>query len=223
MKAQLREIGGLVTCNGERQSGVVIKNLTGHTQSISNDRGGFFIKAKPGDTLITNKLDCNTDSLLIADQQYIIIQLHKKPTLLKEVVINATAISPESVYAANKKEYRLIYFYGDKSHVITPLMIQGTSMGLGIGFNIDKLNNALGKRGHDARRLQRNLATDYKNSVIDKRFNPICASISGYQGKRLTDFITDNRPTYDLIANASDYDITQYIKSKLSVHKKDVR
>jgi hypothetical protein len=218
--AQGREFTGLITSNNERQSSVIIKNISTRTQTKSNDRGEFFIKARPGDTLITIKTDYIPDTLLIADQQYIIVQLHKSPTMLKEVVVNATPLSPESIYAANKKEYKLIYFFGDKSHVITPLMIPGTSMGLGIGVNIDKLNNALGKRGHDARQLQRNLTTDYKNSVIDKRFNPIAARITGYQGKRLSDFIMDNRPSYDFIANATDYDITQYIKRKLSMPKK---
>ena len=220
LKAQVKEFTGLITCNNERQCGVWIKNINNHIRSVSNDRGEFYIKAKPGDTLIITKIDCINDTLLITNQQYIFIQLRKIPTMLKEVDINAPAISPGSVYEANKKEYKMIYFYGDKSHVITPLMLPGTSMGLGIGINIDKLNNALGKRGHDARRLQRNLTTDYKNSVIDKHFNPIATSVTGYMGKRLNDFIMENRPSYNFIAHATDYDITQYVKRKLSIHKK---
>ncbi len=132
--------------------------------------------------------------------------------MLKEVAVYSTSLSPALTYGAHKKEYKEIYFLGDNSgiffQVIIPLV------------NIDKLNNALGKKGHEARRLERTLTKDYKNSIVDRRFNPLAAKITGYKGKRLSDFIQDNRPTYEMVINATDYDIVQYIKRKLPGGKK---
>jgi len=208
--AQVRKISGLVMYNSNRLDGAVIKNLSDHMQTVSNDRGGFIISVKPGDTLITTKNDYSRDTLLVADQQYLVIQLHKNPLMMKEVVISSTAITPESTYENNKKDLKEIYFLGDNKGIfLTDALV-----------NIDKLNNALGKKGHQARRLERKLTTDYKNSVVDKRFNPIVTRITGYKGKRLSDFIMENRPSYEIVVNASDYDLTQYVKKKLGEKKK---
>jgi len=142
----------------------------------------------------------------------IVIQLRKNPLQLKEVVINAKTITPASTYDANKKDYKEIYFKGDKSHIIEV----ESGWPPGVAINVDKVYNALSKQGKDARRMQRTLANAYKNSLIDKRFNPLAAKVTGYKGKQLNDFIADNRPTYEMISKASDYDITEYIKGKLS-------
>jgi hypothetical protein len=208
--AQVREITGLVTCNNERQSGAIIKNINLRIQTISNERGEFAIKTKTSDTLITIKDGYFKDTLLIAEQQYLIIEMHKNPLVLKEVVINGTAITPASTYEANKKEYKKIYFLGDNSGIFFS----------GSLVNIDKLNNALGKKGHEARRLQHTLTKDYKNSVVDKRFNLLAARITGYKGKTLSDWIMENRPSYEMVIKATDYDLVQYIKGKLSGDKK---
>lgn len=141
--------------------------------------------------------------------------------MLKEVVINGTAISPASAYEANKKEYKDIYWKGDKSHMVAlGPGISGVA-GLGVSVDIDKLYSAGSKQGKDARRLEHRLTKDYKNSIVDKRFNPLAVRITGYKGKRLSDFIQDNRPSYEMIINASDYDIVQYIKKKLSREKRN--
>jgi hypothetical protein len=216
--AQLKKITGLVTFNNERMSGAIIKNLSAHIRTISNDRGEFGISAQTGDTLITIREGYIKDTLFVTNQPYLIVKLRKNPLLLKEVVINSTPISPESAYEANKKDYKDIYVKGDKSKIILPGSIF-IGMGIGVSLNINKLYNALSKQGKDARSLQHTLTKDYKNSIIDKRFNPLAARITGYKDKLLSDFIQDNRPTYEIIKNATDYDITQYIKSKLAEEK----
>ena len=216
--AQVKEITGLVIYNNERQSGAIIKNLSSREQTISTDRGEFVITAKPGDTLITIKDDYIKDTLLVSDQQYLIIKFRKNPLMLKEVNIYGIPITPASTYEANKNEYKEIYWKGDKSHIFMPDLLLGTHIGL--TFDITKLYNALSKQGHDARRLQHTLTKDYKNSIVDKRFNPLAANITGYKGQKLLDFIKDNRPSYEMVVKATDYNIIQYIKGKLSWDKK---
>lgn len=219
-KAQLNVISGLITYNTERLSGANIKNTKSHTQSVSNERGEFKLEANTGDTLIINKTDFVIDTLIVAGQEDLIIQLQILPFILKTVVIKSTPASPESIYEQNKKEYKDIYVKGDKSHMIfIPLGPLGL-LSAGLALNIDKLYNALSKQGKDARRLQRNLTGDYKNSVVDKRFNPLAAQITGYKDDKLKDFIMDNRPSYEMVARSSDYDLVQYIKQKMEQNGK---
>lgn len=204
--AQTREITGMVIYDGERVSGAIIKDINSLSQTTSTDKGEFAIIAKTGDTLTISKDNFIRDTVVITSSHDLIIQLRKNPSMLRAVTINSTSISPATTYEQNKKDYKEIYFKGDKSHIF----LSGSLV------NIDQLNNALGKQGHFARRLQRRLTTDYKNDVIDKRFNHLAARVTGYKGKMLSDFILNNRPTYEMVAKASDYDIVQYIKKKLS-------
>ena len=210
--AQVRRITGMVTYNGDRLNGVLIKNISENIHAISDERGGFTISAQTGDTIITSGEYFINDTLLVADNRDLIIQLHKNPLMLKEVVINGKAVTPASTYEENKKEYKDIYVKGDKSHIVS------VSVGLtpGIAINIDKVYNALSKQGKDARKMQRTLTKDYKNSIVDKRFNPIAAKITGYKGEQLNDFVLNNRPSYEMVIKASDYDIARYIKAKMN-------
>jgi len=214
-KAQLREIAGLVTFNNERTSGVIVKDLNAHTQTLSNERGEFKLHTAIGDTLITNKTVFLNDTIVVANQQDLLIQLRKPAFMLKTVVVSSTRFSPESTYEQNKKDYKSIYFKGDKSNMIfIPLGLPGL-LSAGIALNIDKLYSALSKEGKDARWLQTHLTRDYKDSVVDKRFNPLAAQVTGYKDKKLKDFIMDNRPSYEMVSRSSDYDLVQYIKKKL--------
>jgi hypothetical protein len=208
--AQVRDIAGLVVCDNQPVSTVAIKNLNFNSQTFSNFKGEFNIQARSGDTLIFIHADFITDTLLASGQQFIYVSLHKRPIVLNEVVIKAAPNSPEVIYEANKKVYKQIYFLGDNSHIFFS----------GSLVNIDRLNNALGKKGHEARKLQRNLTSDYENSVVDARFNHLAASTTGYTGQQLDDFIINNRPAYDIVMKSSDYDLIQYIKVKLKTVKK---
>jgi hypothetical protein len=209
---QVKNVTGLVIYNGERLNSADVKNISLNRHAITDDKGQFIIVAKSGDTLITSKEYYTNDTLLVSGDQDVVIQLRKNPLQLKEVVINAKTITPASAFEANKKEYKDIYFKGDDSNIFG--VEAGTMPGLTV--NIDKVYNALSKQGKDARRMQRTLIRDYKNNVVDKRFNPLAAKVTGYKGKRLNDFIAGNRPSYEMVAKATDYDITEYIKGKLS-------
>ena len=207
--AQLRTITGLVIYNNERKSNVIIKNISARTQTVSNDRGEFAIPAKTGDTLTASKEDYARDTLLATNQQSIIIQLSKKAPLLKEVTINSTPITAEKTLADNKREYKEIYRIGDKSNIIGP-------------DNIDKIWSAVSKEGNDARRMQRRFNTDYKISIIDRRFNKaLVGRITGYKGERLTSFMDKYRPSFEMINKANDYEIIRYIKKKMTEERRD--
>jgi hypothetical protein len=208
--AQVRNVSGFVVSDDQPVNAVAVKNLNFSSQTFSNFKGEFNIKAKPGDTLLFIHADFITDTLLASGQQFIFVRLHKRAIVLNEVVIKAAPNSPQATYEANKKAYKQIYFLGDNSHIFFS----------GSLVNIDRLNNALGKKGHEARKLQRNLTADYENNVVDARFNHLAASITGYTGQQLDDFIMNNRPAYDMVIKSSDYDLIQYIKIKMKQVKK---
>lgn len=205
----MRTLSGEVTFNIDRIPGVTIKNLNLHIQAISNEIGQFSIKVKSGDTLLSVKDGYIKDTLVMDSQQFILIHLRKRLISLNEVVVKSTFISPLEIYENNKKDYKLIYFNGDNKGIFFS----------GSLVNIDKLNNALGKKGIEARQLQHELTKDYKNRIVDSKFNPIAANVTGYKGKQLDDFISANRPSYETIINFTDYDIIQYVRKKLRERK----
>lgn len=212
-KAQVVTISGLVTANDQRQNGAVIKNISIHTQTISNDIGEFNIRARTCDTIITSKSGYINDTLLVTPAPYYVIRFKRSPTMLKEVVINSTALTPEKTLEENKIAYKEIYRKGDKSHavVITPL---------GVGVVIDKVWSAVSKEGKDARKMQRRLTTDYKSAVVDRRFTKtLVGRITGYEGIRLDDFMVKYRPTFEMINKWNSYELIGYIKTKLMADK----
>jgi len=204
----VRKVAGLVTFNNERQNGVIIKNISIHTQAISDDIGGFSIAAKTGDTLIAVKDDFVKDTVLVTDATYLIINLKKDPVMLQEVVVSGTALSPAKKLEDNKKDYRAIYRIGDKKNIIGP-------------DNIDKIWSALSREGNNARRLQRNFNTDYQNSIIDRRFTKkLVNGTTGYRGKQLDDFMIKYRPSFKMVENANDYELVEYVKKRFVDDKK---
>jgi hypothetical protein len=209
--AQVRQVKGMVTFDNNRQGNAVIKNR--NIQALSNDLGEFSVQAKSGDTLITIKEGFLNDTLTITDVPYFIIRLRKSPLMLKEVDINGTLLTPEKKLAENKAAYKEIYRKGDKSNaiVITPL---------GVGVVIDKVWSAVSKEGHDARRLQRTFVADYQNSIVDRRFSKALVSqVTGYSGELLFNFMSKYRPDYDIVKNATDYEVIRYIKKCLKGRK----
>jgi hypothetical protein len=206
----------VVNANG-RLSDAIIHNLKTGGRTASNMQGLFYIKGKNGDTLVTKLFNYKTDTLIVGNQENVIIRLKPTAKILKEVIIKDSLLSPLKAYDKNKVEYKDIYWKGDKSHMIGV----GIGMSIGISVNIDKLYSALSKQVKDSRRLQRTLASDYKNSVVDQQFSKSLVSrVTGYTGDKLNDFIVKYRPTYEFASKASNYDIIQYIKTKLTLDSK---
>jgi hypothetical protein len=219
VKAQSQKVSGMVTGNNERLSGAVVKNLTTHDEGNSDDRGMFSIRVSNGDTLLTSSVFYNTDTLVYHQQSYLIIQLKQPIRVLQEVVVKDTLLDPLERYNQNKKDYKDIFWKGDKSHMVTIPLVLGPQMGIAV--NIDKLYSALSKQGKDARRLQRTLAQGYRNSVVDQHFNKgLVSRITGYKGKKLDDFIEKYRPSYEFVAKATTYEMIEYTKQKLALELK---
>lgn len=214
--AQQKTITGIVTGNKQRISGAAIHNLQNNARTTSDTRGMFSIKAAKGDTLTVDYITYITEKFVIGNDDNIIITLRPSSRMIKQVDIHDSVSDPLKKFNQNKKEYAEIYFKGDKSKIISfPVTMYPIPMA-GIAINVDKIYNALSKQGRDARRLQRTFVRDYHDDIIDKRFTKkLVQKITGYDGKRLDNFMIACRPEYDFIKNASDYELELYIKDKL--------
>ncbi|WP_162796315.1 hypothetical protein [Pedobacter namyangjuensis] len=203
---------GFVQSNEQRKTSAFILNQTSGARATSNIRGEFSILAKQGDTLVTNLKGHKADTLIYGNQKFIVVNLKPSVINLKEVKITAKKISPEETYENLKEEYKEIYRKGD-----TKDMIYVSGFPPGIGISIDKIYNALSREGKNARKLQRILTNDYKNNVVDQKFNEtLVTNITKLSGIKLKDFMLTNRPSYDFAANATELDLANYILAKVN-------
>lgn len=213
LTACAQQLSGLVIAGPDRISGALIYNTRTQAHVTSNVHGEFYLSALPGDTLVITKPGYQSNTVVVKNETTLIITLSKPANELKEVVITGNKPSPQAVYEQNKQDFKQIYRIGDKSHIIalTPL---------GPGIRIDPLYSALSRQGKNARKLQRTLNSDYKNSVIDHRFTPtLVGRITGYRDTLLQQFMYKYRPSYEMVIKASDYELMQYIKEKMTLER----
>jgi hypothetical protein len=202
---------GTVTRDLKPLNGAMIKNLHSRNIAISGRDGKFVLKLNKGDTLLTIYMGLKTDTLTFNYQSPLLITLKPSSNMLGEVVIRDSRISPLEKFRNAQHEYKQIYRIGDNSNIFS----LGAGYGIFFSINIDKLYSALSKEGRDARRLQRTLIRDYHSDIVDTRFTEsLITKLTGYEGRQLDSFMINNRPSYDFIKNASDYDLIKYIKQK---------
>ncbi len=205
---------GLVISNSAHLSGAIIRNANSHKLSISDGNGQFSLTVNKGDTVLTSYMGFKTDTTIFNNQNSLLITLNQLPNLLNEVVIRDNPINPLKKFRRNQVEYKQIYRIGDDKNIVS---VFGGAGFAGLGISIDKLYSALSREGKNARGLQRALVTDYKADVVDARFTKsLVTKITGYKGEQLDIFMIDNRPTYEFIKTAPDYDLIKYIKQKLN-------
>ncbi len=84
----------------------------------------------------------------------------------------------------------------------------------GVGVGIDALWNMFSREGKDAAKLRAGVERDYKQDVIDYRFNKTLVSrTTGLKDKKLVDFMQKYRPGYYFVLNATDYEFISSIKT----------
>lgn len=209
-----QSISGSVSNNFAPLSGATIRNITLNKLVVSDAKGNFKIRADRGDTLVTSYISYLTDTLILHDQIFLQISLYPSNNVLREVMISSGRLSPLEKFKKNQADYRQIYRIGDNTHLFFG---SGGLGNAGVGLNIDALYSALSKEGKDARRLQRVLINDYHSDVVNERFTTeLVARVTGYQGKQLEDFMISNKPDYQFMQTATDYELIEYIRRRVS-------
>jgi len=193
--------------NKTRVAKVVVQNLNKGTSVYNNLNGVFTIDAETGDVLVFTKQDYFSDTIKVENHIPIAVYLNKPPNQLREVIIRDTALTPDKKLAATKKEYSKAY-----GTLANHDLINVNGMGAGLG--IDALWNMISREGKDATRLRGYVERDYKQDVIDYRFNKTLVSkTTGLKDQKLHDFMQKYRPGYFFVLNATDYEFIESIKT----------
>lgn len=203
---------GIVIGDSKPLNGATIKNLKLNMLAISGDEGAFTLKLNSGDTVVTSYLGFKSDTLIFYEQSSLLITLKPLTNKIGEVVIKGFKITPLEKFRKNQEDYKQIYRIGDDSHMFNALGGFGFA---GFAISIDALYSHFSREGKNARKLQKTLVRDYYADIVDSRFTKsLVTKYTGYEGQQLDNFMIDNRPTYEFMKYASDYDVIKYIQQK---------
>ncbi len=209
--AQQRNTEGLVfdSVTKARVAVVYITNLRTGESMYNSLNGTFKVASKPGDLLVFSKMEYFNDTVKVTGPEALVVYLKRTGITLKQVDIYDTLSSPKSIMAKNRATYSKAY----GSLANRDLLSIGST---GAGLSIDALYNLFSNEGRNAARLRGILDKDYKENIIDYRFNKtFVGRITGLTGTRLTDFMTKYRPGYYFINSASDYELIASIRTNL--------
>ena len=210
--SQEKSVAGIVFDKNskDRIAKINVVNLNTGKSVYNNLNGVFTIDAQPGDQLVFKKQDYYSDTVKIESYLPLAIYMGRTAIQLQEVTIRDSMINPNSKRALAKKENSKAYgTLANRDIISTP------TMG-GAGISIDGLWNTFSREGRNAENLRKIIDQDYRQDVIDYRFNRALASrITGLKDKQLTDFMQKYRPGYYFVIKASEYEFISSIKSNL--------
>jgi hypothetical protein len=217
--AQEKEVTGIIF-DKESKARIakvyVLNKSTGHSV-FNNLKGEFKINAGIGDVLIFTKPDHHPDTITLKNTASLAVYMRPVAIPLREVTIRDTLQSPEKRLLATKSEYNKIY--GSLAYRDVLNLSPG-----GAGISIDALYNIFSKSGRNAAHLQEVIDKDYKQNVIDYRFNKtFVKGITNLKEPELSDFMLKYRPGYYMITTDSDYDFIAYIRTSLRRYLRNPR
>lgn len=217
--AQQKQVTGIVfdKTSSVRIARVNVRNNNTGESIYNTIKGEFTIKASIGDVLIFSKSDHFADTLTV--KNYLPLAVYMRPTAiqLQEVTIRDNVLNPQRRYLATKSDYSKIY--GPSSNPDLLSLGQG-----GVGFSIDALYNLFSSSGRNAEHLKEIIDRDYRQSVIDFRFNKsYVGGITFLKDPELTDFMLKYRPSYNMVTTASEYDFVAYVRSSYKRYRRNPR
>ena len=218
--SQEKSIAGIVfdKSSKDRIAKVNVLNLNTGISVYNNLNGVFTIDAQPGDELVFKRQEYYSDTIKIESYIPLAIYLGRSSITLPEVTIRDSALTPLKRYARIKAENSRAYgSLANRDIISTP------SVGMP-GLSIDGLWNMFSRQGKDAAHLREMIARDYKQDVIDFRFNrTLAAKVTGLKDKQLTDFMQKYRPGYYFVVRASEYEFITSIRANLRRYLRNPR
>ncbi|RFZ92533.1 hypothetical protein D0C36_13995 [Mucilaginibacter conchicola] len=188
---------------------VSVTNLTSGKSVYNTFKGEFEIQAKPGDRLAFVQTEHFGDTITVNNYESMAVYLKPVAIQLMEVTVKGKNTTPEKQLEKTKQEYSKIY----GSTANADLLSLGSG---GVGLSIDALYNAFSKSGRNAEKLRGIIDAEYKQKVIDYRFNKaFVQGITHLEEPKLTDFMQKYRPGYYLVTTAGDYEFISYIRTNL--------
>jgi hypothetical protein len=218
--SQEKSIAGIVfDKNGnDRVARVNVINITTGKSVFNNLNGVFNIEAQPGDQLVFKKPDYYQDTIKIDSHLPLAIYLRQISIQLPEVTIRDSALNPRSRLAKTKAENNKAY-----GTLANRDILSMPTMG-GAGLSIDALWNSFSREGRNAAHLRAIIDQDYKQDVIDFRFNrTLVSNVTKLKEKQLTDFMQKYRPGYYFVTKANEYQFITSIKANLKRYLRNPR
>lgn len=209
LAAQTKPVQGIVIDKETKQrlAKVYIYNVRTRDGLYNNTKGEFSTYANPGDTLVAALSGYGVDTIVFKGQNAAYFQLKSLGIRLRDVVIQRKRLTPQEQYEKSVKEYRYQTMKGSSKDLLN------FSNG-GVGLGIDAIYNLLSRQGRNARYLQKILEKDYREDLIDYRFNAtLVQQVLGIKDTELVDFMQQYRPTYQFVLDADDYAFNLFIKN----------
>ncbi|WP_343530751.1 hypothetical protein [Pedobacter sp.] len=215
--AQQKAVQGFVVDKDTklRLAKVYIYNSSSDEGFYNNTKGEFVAPVKLGDTLFAALSGHAMDTVVYRGQSAIVFQLRSMGIRLKEVSIYGKAKTPQELYKSKLDEFKYKLDKGSSRDLL--------NLGQrGVGLGIDAIYNLLSRDGKNARHLQQILEKDYKEQVIDYRYNPTYVkNLIAIKEEDLQDFMTQYRPTYQFVLSASEYAFIQFVKNSYASYKRN--
>ncbi|MGY4383424.1 hypothetical protein ACVWYN_000443 [Pedobacter sp. UYP24] len=198
-----------------RLAKVYIYNSHNDEGIYNTTKGEFRIKGIAGDTLFAVLQGYAVDTVVLKGTSSIYFQLKSLGINLQEVAINGRKLTPKEIYEKRLKDYKYKLDRGSGKDLL--------NLGPGgVGLGIDAIYNLLSREGKNARHLQKILERDYKESLIDFRFNPnYVKTILQLNDSVTTDFMEQYRPTYDFVLSATDYAFVVFLRNSYASYKRN--
>lgn len=215
--AQQKPLKGFVIDKESKQrlAKVYIYNSRTDEGLYNNSKGEFATQASVGDTLFAALQGYGVDTVIYKGNSSIYFQLKSLAIQLREVAITGSSITPRERYDKTLREYKYATELGSSKDLLNI----GSR---GVGLGIDAIYNLLSRKGRNARHLQAILERDYKQEIIDYRFNAgfvgKALRISGFE---LQDYMQQYRPSYEFVLAASDYEFIVLVRNNFASYRRN--
>jgi hypothetical protein len=209
---QALNIRGIVfkKSSSERISQALVTDLKTQTLMMSDELGGFNIKASAGDTLLLTKNDYTPQKIVVLSNSDLIVYL--QPV----IALNQVTIREQSQKQELKevmKEYNSEGIYNDGKSLPFWQFVNSPLTGL---------YNLFGKTPAQARHFAEFAKGEQEANIVDKRYTKeLVKSITKLQDDELDKFMVTYRPSYEDMKEWNDYQLIQYIKKEFAYYQKN--
>jgi hypothetical protein len=209
---QVLNIRGIIfkKSSSERISQALVTDLKSQTLMMSDELGGFSIKALAGDTLLITRNNYTPQKIIVSGNSDLIVYM--QPV----VELNQVTIREKSQKQELKdvmKEYNSEGIYNDGKSLPFWQFVNSPLTGL---------YNLFGKTPAQARHFAEFAKGEQEANIVDKRYTKdLVKSITGLQDDELDKFMVTYRPSYEDMKEWNDYQLIQYIKKEFAYYQKN--
>ena len=193
-----------------RISQAVVTDLKTQTLMMSDELGGFSIKASIGDTLAITRTGYTPQRIAVVNNSDLIVYL--QPVIeLNQVTIKSQ--SKQQELNEVMKEYRSQGIYNNGKSLPVWQFINSP---------ITAFYNLFGKAPAQARRFAEYAKNEQQSSLVDKRYTKeLVKSVTKMPDEEVDKFMVAFRPSFEDMKEWNDYQLIQYINKSYNYYQKN--